>query len=231
MTKGNRPPEFGSASYSFSVAEDATAGVAVGTVSATDLDGDSLTYAITAGNGDGKFAIDGGTGVVSVAGTLDYDTAASYALTVQADDGSGGTDTATVNISVTDVDGPGPLAGFTLVDAADQSVLASLTDGASVELADPDGGSYGVRADLVSGETVGSVSLELTGAKTVALKTENIVPYSLYGDYVSGQGRNLNGEDLPAGSYTLRAVAYSEGSLSGDKLGTLEISFAVTKAE
>ena len=42
-----------------------------------------------------------------------------------------------------DVDDPGPLAGFTLVDAADQSVLASLTDGASVELTDPDGGSYG----------------------------------------------------------------------------------------
>ena len=40
----------------------------------TDGDGDNLTYSITAGNGDGIFAIDGSTGVVTIATgkTLSY---------------------------------------------------------------------------------------------------------------------------------------------------------------
>ena len=122
----------------------------------------------------------------------------------------------------------GPLAGFTLVDASDQSELSTLTDGASVELTDPGSGSYGIRADLADGETVGSVSMSLSGAKSVGPKTENLVPYSLYGDHQSGATRHLDGEPLPAGSYTITATAYSERRLGGDELGTLEVSFTIT---
>ena len=59
------------------------------------------------------------------------------------------------------------LAGFSLLDAdgSSQGLLAALTDGATVELADPDGGSYAIRAELVEGELAGSVHLELTGTK------------------------------------------------------------------
>ena len=99
----NAAPAFGSASYSFSVAEDAATGDAVGTVSATDADDDSITYSITAGNGDGKFAIGSSRGAIIVEGSLDHEATSSYALTVQADDGNGGTNTAAVNITVTDV--------------------------------------------------------------------------------------------------------------------------------
>ena len=119
-----------------------------------------------------------------------------------------------------------PLAGFTLVDASNQNVVATLTNGASVELADPDGGSYGIRAYLAEGETVGSVRLEFTGAKAVS-RTENIAPYSLYGD---GGANALNGQALPAGSYTLTATAYEDGNLGGQVLGTLEVSFTITAA-
>ena len=99
----NTVPAFGSSTYAFSVAEDAEVNTAVGSVSATDADSDTLAYTITAGNGDGKFAISGGTGAMTVAAALDYETASSYALTVQADDANGGTATATVNVTVTDV--------------------------------------------------------------------------------------------------------------------------------
>ncbi len=98
----NAAPEFGSTSYSFSIAEDAAVGDAVGAVSASDGDNDSLTYTIEAGNGDGKFAISS-RGTVTVAAALDHETTASHALTVQADDSNGATATATVNITVTDV--------------------------------------------------------------------------------------------------------------------------------
>ena len=115
------------------------------------------------------------------------------------------------------------------MDASDQTVLATLTAGSSVEVADPDGGSYGIRAKLAKGETVGSVSLELSGAKSVGPRTENLAPYSLYGDHRSGAARHLDGESLPAGSYTLTATAYAESSLGGDELGTLEVSFTIAQ--
>ena len=97
----------------------------------------------------------------------------------------------------------GPLTGFTLLDASDQTVLATLTDGISLTLDDPAGGDYAIRVDVESGSAIGSVHVELTGAKSES-QTENIVPYSLYGD----EGANaLSGGTLPVGSYDLQATA------------------------
>ena len=114
------------------------------------------------------------------------------------------------------------LVGFTLVDTSDQSEMATLTDGAAITLVDPAGGSYGIRVEVATDAEVGSVRLELSGEKSVS-RTENTQPYSLYGD----DGTNLNGESLPAGSYTLRATAYSEDNLGGDELQALETAFSV----
>ena len=100
----NNAPEFSADSYSFAVAESAAVGSAVGTASATDADGDSLTYSISAGNGGGEFAIDAASGAITLAAALDYEKTTSYALTVAANDGNhAGTDTASVTVSVTDV--------------------------------------------------------------------------------------------------------------------------------
>ena len=159
-----------------------------------------------------------------------------YTLTVQAYglpnaglvvQGPGIQHTLTVSFEVvTDV-----LAGFTLVDAdaSPQTELATLTDGGTVELPDPEGGSYAIRADAIMNRTAGSVVLELTGAKTVS-RTEDSqfnAPYSLYGD----RGRySLNGEPLPAGEYTLKATAFSGPNGEGALMQTLEVSFTVRAA-
>ena len=111
------------------------------------------------------------------------------------------------------------LAGFSLLDA-DGSSLAALTDGATVELSDPDGGSYAIRAELVAGELAGSVHLELSGKKRVR-STENEAPYLLAG----GEGMAL-----PAGSYTLEATAYGGPDRTYAVQHTLEVSFTVTAA-
>ncbi len=100
---GPQAPVFVDTPYSLQIDEDAAVGDAVGEVSAVDVNGDSVTYSITAGNSAGKFAIGGSSGEVTVAGALDYETTASYTLTVTASDGSGGTATATVSIGVGDV--------------------------------------------------------------------------------------------------------------------------------
>ncbi len=98
----NRPPGFESSSYIFSIPETAAAGAVVGSVLATDPDeGDTVSYAITGGNEDGKFAIDTGAGEITVEGALDYETTPEYTLIIVASDGHGGTATATASIAVT----------------------------------------------------------------------------------------------------------------------------------
>ena len=93
-------PEFDAASYTFSVAEDAAIDDAVGTVSATDSPGDTVSYEITAGNDDDAFAINSDTGEIAVASEVDEHTASPTALTVEARDLSGGTTEATVDIYI-----------------------------------------------------------------------------------------------------------------------------------
>ena len=121
----------------------------------------------------------------------------------------------------------GVLTGFVLLDASDQSTVASLSDGADIDLGGRSGGSFAIRADVAQDATVGSVALSLSGAKTVSA-TENIAPYSLWGDHNDGNGgRALDGASLPAGTYTLAATAYAEARASGTVLGTLSVSFEV----
>ena len=86
----------------WSIAENAALGEVVGSVSATDPDGDTLSYAITAGNGAGAFAIDAATGVVSVAAALDFETTPAYSLEVAVSDGLL-VDTAAIVINLSDV--------------------------------------------------------------------------------------------------------------------------------
>ncbi len=96
----NIPPRFEQSTYSFSVSEDASVGAAVGAVVASDPDesGD-VVHTITAGNEDGKFAIDEDTGEMTVDGTLDHGATPAYTLTVEASDGEDAS-TARVEIAV-----------------------------------------------------------------------------------------------------------------------------------
>ena len=110
VTNVDEPPTFDAASYAFSVAEDAAVGTAVGSVSATDPESGALTFAVTAGNDAGAFALATGTGALTVAKTLDRATTGSYSLTLTASDPAGATATVTVAITVTDAT-PRPVFG------------------------------------------------------------------------------------------------------------------------
>jgi hypothetical protein len=85
-TTTNTAPVFSSSSYSFSVPETAAVGSQAGVVAATDAQGQQISYAITAGNGAGKFSINAASGAISVAAPLSYSQAASYSLTITATD-------------------------------------------------------------------------------------------------------------------------------------------------
>ena len=118
------------------------------------------------------------------------------------------------------------LTGFTLVDAGDGTDVSALGDEASVTLADPANGSYGIVVAVAADAGVGSVRLALSGAKTVTT-TDNAAPFSLYED----ENGTVSGEGLPAGSYTLTATAYPEADGGGAELGTLAVSFTVAASE
>ncbi len=120
----------------------------------------------------------------------------------------------------------GPLAGLVLVDTSDKSEVA-ITDGAVIDLTGREDRNYTIRADLNSGADVGSVAMLLTGAKRVQ-KIESKVPYVLYGDRRGG--RDLMGEPLPAGSYTMTATAWSGGGGAGVIRGNMSVSFEVLDA-
>ncbi len=94
-----------------SVAENATTGTVVGTISGTDVDaGDTKTYSLTDTAG-GRFAINTSTGVITVAdgSLLNYEAAASHNLTAQVTDSGGQSYTEQFTINLTNVN-EGPIA-------------------------------------------------------------------------------------------------------------------------
>ena len=103
VENANEAPEFAQESYTAhiqfrdDVVQFGASGTAV-VVSATDADGDALTYAITAGNDAGLFDIDGEGNITF--GAPDVRTnPATHTLTVTATDTAGNSDTATVTIT------------------------------------------------------------------------------------------------------------------------------------
>ena len=85
--------------------ENSAAGTWVGVVSASDPDGDAITFAITAGNTDGAFTIISGSGRLDVANPLamDFEAYPSFDLTIRVTDNGGLSDSAVVTVSLNDL--------------------------------------------------------------------------------------------------------------------------------
>jgi hypothetical protein len=110
----NTPPVLND--QTMKVYENSRRGTLVGNITGIDVDGDTLTYTITGGNAENRFAIHPSTGKVTVSATegLDYESHNQYQLTITAtDDGAGTrTDTATLTIDVNDVDEESTISGI-----------------------------------------------------------------------------------------------------------------------
>ena len=131
----NAAPKFPTtAPGSFDIAENNTAGAAVGTVAAADADGDTLTYSLDNAS-DAVFDIDGsGNLTVTEANALNHEATASYTVTVSVTDGKaadGSPDTTVdatheVTVRVIDVvEPPDAPAAPTVTAASTISVTAS----------------------------------------------------------------------------------------------------------
>lgn len=90
----------------FALDENSAVGTAVGQITATDIDGDDLTFALDPLEADAAaFAIDPDTGVLSVAdpSLLDFEVQSQFDFTVHVADGQGGQTTAAVRVDLNDV--------------------------------------------------------------------------------------------------------------------------------
>ena len=138
----NDKPAFPHDSLSLNVREDAEDDDDVGgAVVATDQDGDTLSYSIVDGNGDGRFTIDSQSGQIMVAAPLDFEQqgGSQYTITVEASDGNvGGQTDVVVNIAVLDVNEP------PVVTSATVEVDEGVSSGAvhSMVASDPDAGDF-----------------------------------------------------------------------------------------
>ena len=104
VTNANEPPSFDTSSTTRSVVENTEPGQAIGIpVTATDPEGDTLTYSLEGTDAD-AFDIDTTSGQLRTRDALDYETQSSYSVTVVAEDSEGASASIEVTISVTDKD-------------------------------------------------------------------------------------------------------------------------------
>ena len=236
----NKEPYFASGTTAaLSVAENSAGGTAVGTVAATDPDGDTLTYALDDTSG-AVFGIDGSGNVTVRAGaTLDHETTASYSATVSVHDGKA-TDTSkddsidathAVTISVTNVDDPpGAPTAVTVESATPTALAVSWSPPADVGAgianhdlryfagsSDPGDSEWDVVADVGSGTTAALTGLAAETAYRVQVraKGEGAGPWSASAD---GATPAFNTEpSFPSSAPTRLSVA--ENSAGGTPVG------------
>ena len=167
----NRPPAFSGTSRSLTVLDNASAGSTIGTVRATDPDGDNLTYSLEGANAasfDIRSTSTGGqivtkSGVILVVG-------ASYSVTVDASDGTASAKIA-VTITVSASNRPPAFSGtsrsFTVLDNAE----AGSDVGDPVTARDPDGDSltYSLEGTNAASFDIGSSTGQIVTKSGVTL--------------------------------------------------------------
>ena len=139
VSNANEAPVFADGSSTTrSIAENIGAGVNIGTqVSATDVDGDTLTY-ILSGTDATSFDIDSTTGQLKIKSTLDYETKNSYTVTITASDGSlTGSISVTINISNVN-EAPKFVDGSRVTRSVTENTATGVEIGDAVAATDPD---------------------------------------------------------------------------------------------
>ena len=125
---GNRAPAFDAETATRSIAENTATEQNIGeAVTATDADGDILTYSL-GGTDVASFGIVAASGQLQTKAALNFETGSSYEVTVTATDTSSETDSITVTISVTNVDEAGAVSFSSTAPQVGTKLTAMLSD-------------------------------------------------------------------------------------------------------
>jgi VCBS repeat-containing protein len=182
------------------VAENSANGTVVGTVVASDPDaGQTLSYAITAGNTGGAFAIAPGTGVITVAtsAAVDFETSATFSLTVEVTDNGvpAKSDTATVTVTVSDANDAPVIAAQSRGPVAENAANGTLV-GVPVVASDADAGQA-LSWSITAGNTGGAFAIDpatgqLSVATSAAVDFETTPSFSLTVQVTDNAGTPLS---------------------------------------
>ena len=233
----NSPPVI--TNQNFNIAENSANGTSVGTVLASDPDaGQTLYYSIIGGNTSNAFAINSGTGGLTVNNTsaLNFENITTFGLTVKVQDNGQGSlsSQATVTINLTNVN-ENPVIGNQAFTIAENSANGSSVG--TVVASDPDAGQT-LYYSIIGGNTSNAFAINSgTGGLTVsnanALNFENITTFGLTVKVQdNGQGNlfsqatvtinltNVN-ENPVIGN---QAFTIAENSANGSSVGTVVAS-------
>ncbi|WP_420631211.1 cadherin domain-containing protein [Candidatus Leptofilum sp.] len=160
LTNVNEPPTTSNATYTPN--ENLGTGEGVGNVLATDPEGVSLNYEITAGDPMSAFNVNAaGQIVVSDTTQLDFETTLSYTLTIAVDDSVNSAVDATVFINLQDLNELPSVSGNTF--AIDENSSNGTAVG-TVTASDPDADDAGMLTfDIISGNTGGAFAISNDG--------------------------------------------------------------------
>ncbi|KAI8521652.1 Protocadherin-15, partial [Branchiostoma belcheri] len=152
----NNQPTFPLTQYTTRLGEEAPVNGPVTTVTASDPDGNILTYSLGTGNTDNDFQINQNTGEISVRNTLDYERTPSYTLQVLATDNGSPATTATATVQIDLTNGNDNSPTFTAPANPNQPI--EVAEGGqngdpvqSVQATDPDGAGSGITYSLLRG--------------------------------------------------------------------------------
>ena len=188
-------------------------------VSATDEDGDALTYSL-AGTNAAAFGIVSTTGQLQTRAALDHETKDTYSVSVNVSDGKGGSDSIPVTISVTDVnEAPEFIAGDSTTRAIAENTASRVNIGYAVSATDVD--NEGILTYTLSGADVSSFRIVGTSGQlqtNVALNYETKDTYLVTvsvsdgtdSDSIAGTISVTDVNEAPAfddGSSTTRSIA------------------------
>ena len=171
-----------------SVNENAAIGTTVGVrASATDADAtnSTITYSLD-DNAGGRFAINSSTGVVTVAGAIDREIAASHSITVRATSTDGSFSTASFTISVNDINefAVGPISDTdATINAVDENAAIGTPSGITAHATDPDatdtvtysldndaGGRFAIDANTGVITVAGAIDREAAGTYNITVR-------------------------------------------------------------
>ncbi|HRQ60519.1 MAG TPA: cadherin repeat domain-containing protein, partial [Alphaproteobacteria bacterium] len=157
----------------FSVAENAANNTVVGTVSATDAEGNAVTWSITGGNTDNIFTINASGQIRINSNTnLNYEWDNQYVLTVQAQDNGFGsmTGTRSITVNITDVNEAPTFDTHTALLAANPYLRYNATTGNYYQYVST-GATYAAASTNAAAQTLHGVAGHLVTITSAAENT------------------------------------------------------------
>ncbi|MDC0079740.1 cadherin domain-containing protein, partial [Pseudomonadota bacterium] len=210
-----------------SFAEDSLTGINIGIASATDPEGQTVTFSLS-GTGSENFSVDS-AGNISLVNALDYETATSYTLALNASDGVNTTSSELI-ITVDDVNEAPSLSNSLAASSFAENVSTGTTI-ASASASDPE--SQAITYSL-SGTGSGNFAVDSAGNITLAagLDYETATSFSLTLSASDGVNTTNNTltitvddvNEAPSLSNSLAASSFAENIATGTTIATASAS-------